>query len=174
MAIFLGLSFLRKAFADLCFLRKCGRQGPCVGVGVGARGGLGRRPGRLWGAAGPGQDHFARLLKPSPCYLSAPSQAPPCRGGTVLPALLHSFGAPLCAHRTCSPEPLATCSGQMGRSQHLHLQPMQGWWGHLPRARGPGPLAVLQMARHLCNPWTLERAAAGQALEGWHRLGVQV
>lgn len=111
-----------------------------VWTGVGPQGGSGRVLGRLWGTAGPGQNHSARLLKPSPCYLSAPSRARPCRGGTILPALLHSFRAPLCAHHTCSPEPLAACSGQLGRSQHLYRRPVRGWWGRLPRARGPGPL----------------------------------
>lgn len=96
-----------------------------------------------------------------------PSRACPCRGGTISPASL-------CAAHTCSPEPLATCSGQLGRSQYLYLQPMRGWWGHLPRAQGPGLPAVLQMAWQLCALWKPTRAAAGQAPEGWHRLGVQV
>lgn len=120
MAIFLVFLSSARPLLICVFLENVAVKA-LVWIGVGARGGLGRRPGRLWGAAGPGQDHLARLLEPSPCYLSTPSQAPPCRGGTVLPAPLHSFGAPLCAHRTCSPEPLATCSGQMGRSQHPHL-----------------------------------------------------
>ena len=91
---------------------------------------------------------------------------------------LHS--TPLCpAHRL--PRAPATCSGQLGGSQRLHLQPVRGWQGLLAEGTGPraagcaadGVAAVCPVEANVSGRWPgPQKAGTGrgcrcQCFLGW-------
>lgn len=69
--------------------------------------------------------------------LCAPPRAVPAE--RALPRLPHPQLHSAAVSAAPAPQsPPATCSGQLGVSQRLHLQPAQGWQGPLAEGTGPG------------------------------------